>query len=1717
MSLFRKLSSLVVLAVSLLFSFGGLIAQDLIINEILASNQSIFADEDGEFEDWIEIKNVSGSSVNLSGWHLSDDPTSPDLWTFPSVSIAAGDYLMVFASNKDRRVAGQILHTNFQLTSSGEYLGLFRPGQILEHEYDTFPIQFGDVSWGTANDSGVLPGVYFDTPTPDAANGSGESNYKAQTPIFSIERGYFTSTFNLAISSPDGLSVMFTTDGSPPDQMNGTLYTGAISISETSNIRAIAFGPGFRDSKIETHTYAFVSDIITQNSLDQTLVSNFLSEINQSFIDLPILSISTGQATPDSLIGSTDRVASMEMIFPDAAPSLQVDMGVAEVGNSNFQLVKKSYRMFFKSEYGPSKLDYPMFDDYNVGSGNGIEPVTQFDQINIRGGSDDGFYVPSAGVRGLYTRNRWMNDTQLRMGQPATHGRFAHLLINGDYFGQFHLHERGTAHHFANYFGGDKCDYDAHNRTAETLGDCGDVTTWQNTVSAAQGGVLNAAVLNYIDPVNLIDYVVLNYHGGSNQNGGFDDFMMGRKRANNEPWRFFSWDADRTWYSSNSSSVNNIPWSKGNGSVRGVYESLLEDPEFRVIVADRTYKHLYNGGALSPEVSKATWSTIESQIGNSLRTEAARWGDGNSIPEWNAWKANIFGSSGWFDDRPDDIIGYMRAYTHSDHPNGIYPSNNPPLFTSGGTTYNQYEGAVGAGFQLTINNTPNSNQGTIYYTIDDSDPRAVGGGIQGTNGGDSQNIIISGTVTVNARIRRVASGVTTWSALQTATFFAPQMLDELVINEIHYHPTDAGTIGLPDFVDGDEFEFVEIKNTSGSTLQLQGVAFTEGIEFTFPAGSTITAGGFVVLAENAVAFQTRYGFSPTGQFTEKLANTGERLILSDFAGVVLDSLSYGDSGLWVDEPDGEGPSLSLIPSAGVNNTGPTNWYSSTATHGSPLAENVVNFEPIVSITSPSNGQRYDPGQLFSISASASDANDTIDSVRVDTGTLDIGTDETDPYAVSWTPPPGEYYIQAKAWDTYGARGESDLVHIIIATANACSGVDNLVINEINYNDDNVNGPLAGDWIEIYNPNTNEIVLSGWTFKDAKDENYYVVPGSVSIPAYGYHVLVASDLQFSTVHGISNKSGDFSFGLDGSGDYLRLYSPSGCLVDEVSYDDIAPWPVEADGQGPTLELVNPAGNNDDASNWQASGIDGGTPGEVNSGLEITIDLLTPANNVGLASGSTVSVTARVISGPQVSSVDVKVDGIVVGQMTQDGGDPTLYTYDLSGLPDGVFNIELKATNASGLFDTSNASVICIGFIGTGLLVESGGQVVFEAETFNNYIERGTDVWETSSVNDGFVGSSYMVTAPDDGSKVTSGYATTVSELQYLVDFTTTGTYYLLYRGWADSGNNNSVHFGIDGQETTTLVDVGLGSSNYGSWWWGNTIDDLTRARFTISTPGIHTINLWMREDGTNVDRVVLTTDVSLTLTGEGPEESLRQIQKIQLNAKLVLSGAWTGSEMQTSLNSSDLIPDSQPYSSLPAKSVSPTFFDNNPDVVDWVWVEFRTGTAANTALGAEAFLIKKDGTLVNTTGGTTLGFGGISDGDYYVVIGHRNHLSVMSASALTLTFDNATILDFSASLTAAYQVNSAPMRDLGNGVFGLWQGDVNSDGQVKYTGASNDRALVLTMAGGPGPFDSTTGYQAEDVNMDGVIKYTGANNDRVDILSSAGGPTAFDSRLTQVPN
>jgi hypothetical protein len=199
-------------------------------------------------------------------------------------------------------------------------------------------------------------------------------------------------------------------------------------------------------------------------------------------------------------------------------------------------------------------------------------------------------------------------------------------------------------------------------------------------------------------------------------------------------------------------------------------------------------------------------------------------------------------------------------------------------------------GPVDAGYELTIR----TQAGSIYYTLDGSDPRLAGGGISPSAivipAGTVERLPINHSLVVRARSR---SG-STWSALAEAEFFVnAASATNLAITELYYHPQDPtpAELAIDPTIQNDDFEFIELKNVGSHAVDLVGVQFVEGITFDFTESdvTSLGPGEFVLLVKNVGAFDVRFGagLPVAGVYDGQLSNGGERLVLQDrFANVM---------------------------------------------------------------------------------------------------------------------------------------------------------------------------------------------------------------------------------------------------------------------------------------------------------------------------------------------------------------------------------------------------------------------------------------------------------------------------------------------------------------------------------------------------------------------------------------------------------------------------------------------------------------------------------------------------------------------------------------------------------------------------------------------------------------------------------------------------------------
>ncbi|NNE29235.1 MAG: hypothetical protein HKN16_06340 [Saprospiraceae bacterium] len=238
----------------------------------------------------------------------------------------------------------------------------------------------------------------------------------------------------------------------------------------------------------------------------------------------------------------------------------------------------------------------------------------------------------------------------------------------------------------------------------------------------------------------------------------------------------------------------------------------------------------------------------------------------------------------------------------------------------------------------------------------------------------------------------------------------------------------------------------------------------------------------------------------------------------------------------------------------------------------------------------------------------------------------------------------------------------------------------------------------------------------------------------------------------------------------------------------------------------------------------------------------------------------------------------------------------------------------------------------------------------------------------------------------------------------------------------------------------------------------------------------------------------------------------------LNVNVKLQGPLSGINMNDQIRAAGNLPSSTPYGSGKFSNVGrgggevagPNAFDANGDdsVVDWVFFWLKDKVDPSITYQTKSALLQKDGDIVDLDGVSFLEIPGDAE-DYHIGIGHRNHLSVRTASPIIgVNEDVASDFDFSISSSQAFGTN--PMADI-SGVFALWGGNTSGNNNVRATGPPfiNDYSQIINILG------SATGiltnqYADQDVNMDGTIRATGPPflNDYSKLIGILGSPTTI---------
>ena len=800
----------------------------------------------------------------------------------------------------------------------------------------------------TADLAPMQIGSFVDTPTPGQANLSGFAGLM-QPPTFSVPSGTFIEDFALELTADQaGSQIRYTTDLSVPDETS-LPYVTAIPVSATTQIRARVFRPDSVPSEVVSQSYVRID-----------------SELESFSSNLPLLLLDTlGQGLPgrdftNSFLAAfePDETGQSRLTNPT---DLSSRMGMHRQGNTSFSWPKPGYRIETRNEVnrdravelfglpaesdwalkGPYKQDRSLIRNAFVYEldrqlGN-YSPRTRFVEVFA---SFSGPSVTLNDYRGVYVLAETIKPDKNRVDiERLSSKQNAEPEITGGYMFKIDpVRQNGGAFstpHTPDVDGNPLVLFEPHAlQVTEEQKDFirNYVIQFEDALYSPNFTDPATGYRAYVDVHSVVERHIL--------------FTLVMRPTNHSTYFYKDrggkltfgplWDYNQSLGGSGDSlppesflgqfscPVCNIHW----------FNRMFDDPDFGQRWVDR-WQELRNT-FLTNDNFAALIRGMATELVEPQERNFARWPtvapDGGPFaePGLSDWEGELSDMQGWL----------------SRKLNWIDEKLLPPVSFSSTMT------SVDSGFEVTLA-VP---EGSIYYTLDGSDPRAAGGGVSphaieytGTP------LMINDTARIIARTFDPTAGpVQNFASRQWSSAVARELVVQgLVLTELNYNPHGADPRRSELNTDNDDFEFVELANTGSDPIELGGSQLVQvdvggdrqGIEFHFSSG-TLQPGEQLVVVKNRVAFESRFGTSVriadgddgmggnNGEYGNQLANNGERITLLDPQGITLVSFDFDDGTKWPQRADGAGSSLELIDLS-LDPNDPTSWRASIERGGSP--------------------------------------------------------------------------------------------------------------------------------------------------------------------------------------------------------------------------------------------------------------------------------------------------------------------------------------------------------------------------------------------------------------------------------------------------------------------------------------------------------------------------------------------------------------------------------------------------------------------------------------------------------------------------------------------------------------------------------------------------------------------------------------------------------------
>ncbi len=555
----------------------------LAITEVLSSN-SKYLPVKGTYYDLVEVKNTSDTLVRLSDYTFSDKPSEPERFSFPDVTLAPGEYYVIYCSG-DTALGEN--HTSFKISASGETLCLFKDGGVVDSLTVPADVKENE-SYGR---DGKYP-VYFLTPTLGSNNPTGYLHNVA-VPSASVPSGLYAQPVTLGLSGAG--TIYYTLDGSRPTT-DSPVYTEPLVIDGVTTVRTFCVD-GQRSSALTAYTYV----------------------IGQTH-DLPVVTVSIPQESltgEQGVLNHIDKNYEYEgvlTLIEGGREQFSVPFGFRLHGNDSRKGDKQNFQLRFRSEYGVGKLQYPLFEN---------RQINEYNSLLLKGGSED------------WNRSM-MRDELATAIVDGTTNLYAQaikpvvLYLGGEYWGVYYLREKFSDDYVSSHLGVSEDSVDLLNSTYGSV-EAGSSKAYQALLSYVKRHDMTlpesyAYLTEQIDVTSLMDWYICRSYMGDKDLANIRRF---HSTEGDGKWRWMYYDLDWGFHHTTDKALTSILNNKIGEQT--LILAVLQSTEGRDTFL-RRYGELLNT-ILNERYITGVIDSLTTAIQSEMPRDRARWG--RSLSGWN--------------------------------------------------------------------------------------------------------------------------------------------------------------------------------------------------------------------------------------------------------------------------------------------------------------------------------------------------------------------------------------------------------------------------------------------------------------------------------------------------------------------------------------------------------------------------------------------------------------------------------------------------------------------------------------------------------------------------------------------------------------------------------------------------------------------------------------------------------------------------------------------------------------------------------------------------------------------------------------------------------------------------------------------------------------------------------------------------------------------------